>query len=265
MDKYQKYIFQEYGIKEDTFIFSCCRPIESVGSSDSAKYAHFDKDTDTFQLKQDEDITKTKYVIKIPSLANNIMPFSNIAVKKKGIWEDIPFKDNQYSLNLDFNDITEEIKFVFKHHIADDYVLKVSYKEANAEVYYIKQEKLRKEQLLKKADIKISTGSDLVNIYFQPCSDKYDHTEISLFIPKDYKKVGGPRGPVNTPDSWSMIKKCTVDKDDFYKTINGLAYGTYSIIVKQYGNNNIALLVTEHIEFKIKKPDYDDDLAFWCV
>lgn len=108
--------------------------------------------------------------------------------------------------------------------------------------------------MLTTAAIKVSTGADLVNIYFQPCCDEYDHTEIKLFVPKDYTKVGGPYGLVEKPSSWSLIKKYSVPIEDFYKSINGLAYGEYSFRLKQLDNNNNVLLETNHISFRITKP-----------
>ena len=108
--------------------------------------------------------------------------------------------------------------------------------------------------MLKTADIKVSTGADLVNIYFQPCCNKYDYTEIQLYIPKDFVTVGGPYGPVQKPSTWSMIKKCKVDTEEFFKSINGLAHGKYSFILKQYDKNSNLLLETEHIEFSISAP-----------
>ena len=62
--------------------------------------------------------------------------------------------------------------------------------------------------------------------------------------------TSGGKKVVEIP-SWSMIKKCKVPSEDFYKSIGGLAYGTYSFIVKQFDSQNKLLLETGHIEFKI--------------
>lgn len=107
--------------------------------------------------------------------------------------------------------------------------------------------------MLKEANIKVSTGADLVNIYFQPCCDKYDHAEIKLFVPKDYVTVGGPHGPVQKPSSWSIIKKCDIPIEDFYKSINGLAYGQYAFVLKQFDKKENIILETDYITFKISK------------
>ena len=42
--------------------------------------------------------------------------------------------------------------------------------------------------------------------------------------------------------------------EDFYKSINGLAPGTYSFVIKQYDKKDDLLMETDHIEFHIKAP-----------
>ena len=163
-------------------------------------------------------------------------------------------KTERFFTAINFNDKFESVKIIFKNNLADDLFLPLSYVLADKEKYYAKKEQEYKDNLLKTADIKVSTGSDLVNIYFQPCCDKYDYTEIQLYIPKDFVTVGGPYGPVKKPSTWSMIKKCKVDSEEFFKSINGLANGKYSFILKQYDKDSNILLETEHIEFSISAP-----------
>ena len=123
-------------------------------------------------------------------------------------------------------------------------------------MYYQKQEADRKANMLQSAQIKHSTGTDLINIYFQPCCSDYEYTEIYLYIPQDYVTVGGPYGPVKKPSSWQLFKKCKVSSEDFYKSINGLAYGTYAYIIKQFDKKDNLLLETEYIEFSLKAPKH---------
>ena len=96
----------------------------------------------------------------------------------------------------------------------------------------------KKDSLLKAAKISHSTGNDLVNIYFQPCCDEYERTEITLY--KDGQ----------------MLAKYKVDDDVFFKAITGLAYGTYEYVVKQFGANNKLLLETNKIKFTLSRPNY---------
>lgn len=250
MDKYQKYILNISKIGS----FCDCRYVEDEEVGSWKDYGNFDNENDTFNVSQDEDINKTQYVLTINRTPIGYTLFENVLVYQKGRWAEVPCVNEQYRIVIDFNDKIEKIKFSFINGIADDYILKVTYTEADKEQYYAKLEQARKDGLLATAEIKVSTGADLVNIYFQPCCDEYDHTEIKLFVPKDNATVGVSHGPIQKPSSWSVIKKCDVPVDDFYKSINGLAYGKYAFILKQFDKNNQPLLETDYIEFSIKKP-----------
>ena len=112
----------------------------------------------------------------------------------------------------------------------------IEYVEANKEIYFAKKEQEHKESLLKTANIKVSTGVNLVNIYFQPCSDNYARSEIVLY--KDNM----------------MLAKYKVDEEAFFKSITGLANGKYSFVLKQYDNNSSIILETNQIDFIISTP-----------
>ena len=96
----------------------------------------------------------------------------------------------------------------------------------------------------------------MVNIYFQPCCEQYEHTEIMLFIPKEEivkGYTGDGRKVVEIP-AWSMIKKSIVDAEDFYKSIGGLARGKYSFVLRQFDSKGALLIETDKIEFSITAP-----------
>lgn len=251
MNKYQKYILDTFA-NGNNFVFSLCCPIDL--ENDSTTCGAFDETTDSFNITQVDDITNTQYVLIIDLNNTETNPFEVVSVRKNNQWIEIPFTSNQYKIIADFDDRIDAIKFSFVNKIADDYILGVTYTEADKEQYYAKLEQERKDHLLTTAAIKVSTGADLVNIYFQPCCDEYDHTEIKLFVPKDHVTVGGQYSQ-KKPSSWTIIKKCDVPTADFYQSINGLAYGKYAFILKQFDKNNQLLLETNYIEFLIMKPN----------
>lgn len=235
MDKYQEYILKKIGLSK-SFIFSRCCPIEDELDGLSTEYGVFDKDNDTFIVTQDDDITKTQYVLALDF--ENIEPFESISVCKKNKWEKTLCIDNQYKIVVDFNNRVEAIKFSFKNNIADDYMLNLKFIETDKDKYLQKKEQERKAGLLKAANINVSTGADLVNIYFQPCCDAYNKTEIILY-----------KGNM-------MLAKYDVDEDCFFKSISGLAYGKYEFILKQYDVNGGVILETDKIIFSIIMPNY---------
>lgn len=244
MNKYQSFIF---GKSLDNVK---CQSVP-IGLDKNAQYVNYLKEDDKLIITQDSDITIIDYVVSINDL--EIDAIDKIEVLKEDKWYEI-HKNNTIYIELSFAKKASQIKFSFKNNIADDYIIDIEFIEADKEQYYAKKEQDYKDNLLKTADIKVSTGADLVNIYFQPCCDKYEYTEIQLYIPKDFVTVGGPYGPVQKPSTWSMIKKCKVDPEEFYKSINGLANGKYSFILKQYDKENVIILETGYIEFTISKP-----------
>ena len=240
MDKYQKYILEKYGIRSN-FIFHRCNPIveNKLVNEGIVQYGEFDIESDSFTLKQDEDINLLEYALV---LVNKIDIFSNIAICKNDEWTDIALTmENNvptYKIIVNFNDRIEKIKFEFKNQLADDYIISVCYQEADKEKYYAKKEQERKDNLLKTANIKVSTGADLVNIYFQPCCDSYARTEITLY--KDNM----------------MLAKYKVDEETFFKSISGLAYGKYEFILKQFDDKGNIILETDKISFSLSRPNY---------
>ena len=269
MNKYQEYLLSQKKNKKDgTFIFMSCAPSGEICKDDT--YGVYNLETGCFLVKQDPDITKTAYELVIPK---NECPFiETVQVKKGRVYTDVSsvtmpqpkallrsgaVPDECFIIKVDFNDKIDAIKLKFIKNIADDLEIGITYQEADKQAYAERQEVLRKENTLKRAAIKHSTGENLVNIYFQPCADTYDHTELSLFIPDktEVKQVGGPHGPVNQENvlSWSLIMKATVENGIFFKSITGLAYGRYAYIVKQFDKANNLLVETGIIEFYIRK------------
>lgn len=247
MDKYQ--IALTKLLSEKGEIFSCSSQ-KSNKKIDLEKAFNFE--TNLFTLEQEKDIFSTLYPFKVLADAN----IKDCQFFLNNTWHSAEKTDGCYSLILDFENRIEKIKILFADNIVDDLTINVLYVVADKNLYYAEEEKKRKFALRKTADIRCATGADLVNIYFQPCCEEYKSAEILLFIPKEelvkgYTSEG--RKVVEIP-SWTMIKKCKVEADDFFKSINGLAIGKYSFVLKQYDNNNSVLLETEHIEFTIKAP-----------
>lgn len=247
MNKYQDYLMS---INQCYFAFS----IKGNLSKDSVL------SDNKIILTQNEDITISDYILYIAndSIENvfAIKDTTESAFEKEldPVYSS-PESDNQerFFIKINFEEQFDQVRIVFKNNLADDLFLPISYVVADKEKYYAKKEQERKDNLLQTASIKVSTGADLVNIYFQPCCDKYGYTEIQLFIPEKQINRGWSIKDIEVT-AWAMITKCKVNTEDFYKSINGLAYGKYSFILKQYDKNANLLLETGHIEFCIFAP-----------
>ena len=237
MDKYQKYILSKYGDNLTRMFYRAC-PIEQEEQGSSIQYLFCDENTNSITIKQDEDINITRYILIIHGKANRYDVLSTVCVLKNQQWEQIPLSPKGYKIIIDFNERIEKIKLSFVNNLADDYIITINYQEADKEKYYAKKEQERKDNLFKTANIKVSTGADLVNIYFQPCCDSYARTEITLY--KDNM----------------MLAKYKVDEETFFKSIGGLAYGKYEFILKQFDNKGNIILETDKISFSLSRPNY---------
>ena len=243
MNKYQKVLLES----NDKNSFYYCVSVKDGGGSPNVV---FDYDNDIITLTQDEDIFSIKYTLIVRGNSN----IETCTYLVNGEWQSAIRKGMAFSLELNFEKRVEKIKLTFTDNIVDEYIFSVQYIEADKDLYYQKQAESKRNTYIESAQIKHSTGNDLVNIYFQPCCSDYEYTEIYLYIPQDYVTVGGPYGPIKKPSSWQLFKKCKVPSEDFYKSINGLAYGTYAYVIKQFDKKDHLLLETEYIEFSLKAP-----------
>ena len=181
------------------------------------------------RIKQNEDISIKEY-----TLASRY-PFDYLCENE---WRKSSKMENRawQIAKFDWAVPIEKVRFLVDNEFVEALEINIEYEFADVEAYNKKQEQKRKNDLIEKASIKHSTGADLVNIYFQPCSSDYIRTEIALYR------------------DGLMLSKYKVDEESFFKSIGGLAYGTYSFIVKQFDKSDNLLLETEHIEFTVKAP-----------
>lgn len=216
MDKYQKYIINTLYERVCSYTYSSPDVKE-----DSVKALNDEK----FVIKQNEDITITKYNLRIKNDAIEMV----FAIKND---IETPFEVGADSFRylLDFDDKVDSIKLVFKHHVADDLIIPVEFIEADKEAYYSKKEAERIAELRRKAAISWANGVNLINIYFQPCSEEYSKTEIALFR------------------NGFMIAKYIVEGEMYFKAISDLACGEYSFVLKQLSADEKIILETEHIK-----------------
>ncbi len=222
MDKNQQYIINTLYQGKCSYTYYS----ENVMSSPLKAF-----DDGVFIIKQNEDITITKYDLCIKNDAiENIFAIKNDSA--------FPFEVNsdKFIYQLDFDNKIDSVKIVFKHNIADDLIVPIEFIDADKEEYYAKKEKERIEELHRKAAISCATDVNLVNIYFQPCSEKYAKTEITLYRNE------------------FMIAKYMIEGELYFKAISDLACGKYSFILKQFNDDGDILLETTHINFSIDLP-----------
>lgn len=229
MDKYQNAIINEY--------FATYYLIVSNKGYDNQILKG-----DNIVLTQDEDISISDYKLQISNYCikeiyykkgSKFVPFLEENVKSKYKLSGIFSNPVNFYIPIDFEKPINSIKIVFKNNLADDLVLSLSYVLADKEKYNARVAKAKYNKLLENAKVSCACGADLVNIYFQPCCEAYARTEIYLY-----------RDNV-------LLAKYKTDDDVYFKTISGLAYGTYYFVLKQFDSKNKLLIETAKIKFVI--------------
>ncbi len=226
MNKYQEFLLQN--IRFYLISSSIC---------DSNKNFEVKYSDNILTIKQLSDITVTNGCVFV--MGNGIDSVFAVNGATEVAWEDT--SDKRYTIkkiNFDFNDTFESVRIKFANDIADDVIIPVKFIEADKEVYYAKKAKEARDALIKAAQVKHAMGSDLINIYFQPCSNNYSKTVIFLYRENQ------------------LMAKYKVDEDEFFKSISGLAYGTYTYELAQYDTAGTEIIKTDMITFKISKPNY---------
>lgn len=191
---------------------------------------------DGFTLVQKEDITLTDYKLSIRnSCIEEVYAVKNNACTAFTVIEG---KEAMFTYPISFEDEIDGVRIVFKGNLADALIIPVIYKKADKEKYYAKKVEDDRKAIIARAQVKHATGADLVNIYFQPCSDNYFSTTIILY-----------QGNM-------LMAKYKVDPEVFYKSISGLAYGDYYYEIIQYDKGERELMRTDKIRFTISRPNY---------
>lgn len=207
-------------------------------------------DNGTIILKQSENAYIEKYDITFENTA-----IDSVIVGGKTYTNE----NNKILFELDFANQSKEIIVNFIDNIADSLSLSLTYEATSKEAWDEKNKKELWGKRQENAKITVSTGIDLVNIYFQPCSDDYGKTVIELYTAngkwQPHPHVMG-RGEVFKPRLLSakvalLMGKFTVEDGMFFKSIGGLAKGAYGYRLSQYNTKGELLFSTDYAYFAI--------------
>lgn len=218
MNKYQEFILTQT-------ICSISTDTTMVGAEQISKLISSDGE---LQVKQNENYNIKKH--------NIIFDASTIECANLNGQKYSSVDGKTVIVPIDFDTPAKELVLCFVDDLADPITLKLKFIEADKATYDAKVAQELRHQRITAANISVSTGADLVNIYFQPCCDEYCKTEITL-----YKNN-------------MMLARYRVDEECFFKSITGLAYGKYAFVLKQFDLNNQALFETDKMEFSIAAP-----------
>ncbi len=189
---------------------------------------------DSITLVQNNDITITDYVFYFENdavvSAVAMQGADAISLNKDG---------NRFFIKIDFENPFDNLQISFKNNIADDIRMPFVFVCANKDQYYKRIEEEQRIAYQKTANINCVAGADLINVYFQPCCEEYDHSEVALY-----------RG--------FFLGIFPVEKNYFYKSITGLAYGTYNVKIKQFKQDGSVILESDLVAVHINPPVKDN-------
>jgi hypothetical protein len=231
----------------------------SVVGSEKSYGAEIDKDKKELVLKQEEDINLTKYQFVLISDPKG-SGIENVAYQINKKWVDATLVNSKkkkglaspdyyqrplergfdlYVVDLDFNDKATKIRISYKNGIIEPIELKIIYVEADKDKYYQKVAAQKRSDLLAKMSVSCRTGDSLVNVFWQNASNNVKKVLFELFL-----------------GNKQLIMKNEMDSDTMFKSVQGLAYGTYYFRLSQFNENGELIVDTDLISFTLFKPNY---------
>lgn len=256
MDKYQEFVLKQikYYFVKDLDL----KPTDTYSVSEDG----------VINLKQDENYNIVKYNILFePKFVSAI----KIGGKTYKDLVEIPEFRPLIAVPVDFSKKQEELVILLKNNALDGVPVKLNYIDADRKAFDDKEADRIRRETAQKAEIRLSTGADLVNIYFKPVSDDYKTAKIELYtaIGNYEKHSNAPRpngfgvaprydGPIvitkklisATVDQ--LIGKFNVDEGMFFKAITGLARGAYGIKLYEYDSKGKVLVESDILFFDIQ-------------
>ena len=251
MNKYQIFALQYAGYsvwKDETY------KEESRVDSKSGNWTCVLDTNERIVVKQDENYNITKYYIRFQTTIDKAIVNGKEYLPQTIGTSSYP----SVVVPVDFENQIKEITLSF-HDAIEPITIPVEFVAVDRKIFDDKAAKETQARLEQIAAIKVSTGADLVNIYFQPCSDNYDKTVIELYLANGtYSRppmvmgkhdVFHPQLLSATPGQ--MIGKFKVEEGMMFKSITGLAKGAYGFKLSQFDDKGNLLFKTDYQYFQI--------------
>lgn len=180
-------------------------------------------------LTQNNNYNITKYVLCIVNDAIESIQIDDIVINGNDTFE----------IDIDFDKKAKKIIFTFKNGFANPCVFYAKYIEANKAQYDSLLVEQNTAACLQKMNATCRTGLDLVNIYWNKASAGYFKTKVSLYAYVENQKR-----------EYLFMQEYEIEDNVFYKSITGLAFGNYRVIISQFDSNN-NLIVSTELSFSI--------------
>ena len=232
MDKYQKFI-----LDRTVCFISIDKELDSNARKNSV--TNFINENGEFSVKQAENYNIKKHFIlfsgvNLSSVELDGSPCEVIETPKHGLLD-----EKTIVVPVDFDKQANQIKLSFIDGLAEPLTLKLRFVETDHSIYDSKVQ----AEINQKICPEHKTGTDLVNIYWNLVSDDVEITQINLYFVSN-----------NTERLISKYKENCV----MFKSVTGLAFGTYRYEIIEFDKNGKELARTHKIEFRLSAPNYGE-------
>lgn len=225
MNKYQEFAIRKVGVVAQNKGDDCLKDLTW--------------DFEEIKVSQNENYNLTKYGIVVRGWSIKAIKYKvNNKIRNAEKLNQLDFL-----IELDFDDKIKNITIYFDKNMIDPVEIKVSYIDADRKKWDEKMKKLHREELNKKANIKVKTGDSLINVIFNPISEKYAYSKVELYL--DSKEL-------------QFMARYKIEGEVFFHSINGLAYGSYAFVLIQYDKDNNEIYKSDYISVSLNKPIYSN-------
>jgi hypothetical protein len=249
MNKYQKFILER----------TLCFISKDMEVNDKKAVTNYVND-DEFMIQQDENYNIKKHNIIVGGLSIDSIEIDGKKCEKIETPKHSYFDDKMNLAVVDFDNRAKEITFNFANNVTEPLTLKLKFIESDHASFDAKEAESNRQNLMAAANIKLATGADLVNVYFQPVTENYSYTVIELYsaqgnFEKQHISSGVayklPPAKLLGGTIESLLGKFKVEDGMFFKAITGLANGVYGVKITEFD--------------KSEKPLFSSDVMFFTI
>lgn len=206
------------------------------------RYWHFIKNSRYLSIESDtilieQLINETMITITFAGLGVESIDIKRASGSQRIILEQSRFANMMVgNVEMFFSDPILEVNLNFHNGLADPLTLKTEIK------LYTEPEIDYQALYLSRINVFHRLGEGVLNVFFQHAHELVDLVEIELYAILDNKTE-------------QLMARYQVEKGIFFKSINGLAFGSYAYRVIQYSKAE-RVIETEIIPFRLDSPDY---------
>ena len=220
MNKYQRFVLEQV---------KCCVSKDEEPSFDKM-FVEFVNSKEEFEVRQDENYNIKKHFIHIrgAQIASVKVDGKSAALTNE--------EKKQYRIAVNFEKPAKEIEIEFADHICENLKLRLAFIEVDHQIYDSKVQ----AEINERIHPEHKTGIDLVNIYWDSVSYKVAYSQINLYVVATGERLIG------------KFK----ESETTFKSITGLAFGTYHYEIIEFDNDGKELARTNKISFNLTAPNY---------